>query len=57
VRRALQEAPANYRKPETTTRTRAQFTGAAFTGMLSKNGIGISMDGKGAWRDVLVERR
>ena len=34
-----------------------QFTGTAFTGVLIKNGIAISMDGKGAWRDnVFVER-
>ena len=34
-----------------------QFTGAAFTGVLIKNGIAVSMDGKGAWRDnVFVER-
>jgi transposase InsO family protein len=33
------------------------FTGAAFTGLLIKNGIAISMDGKGAWRDnVFIER-
>ena len=29
----------------------SQFTGAAFTGVLADNGIAISMDGKGAWRD------
>ena len=35
----------------------SQFTGTAFTGVLIKNGIKISMDGKGAWRDnVFVER-
>ena len=35
----------------------AQFTSAAFTGMLLANGIAISMDGRGAWRDnVFVER-
>ena len=35
----------------------SQFTGAAFTGLLADNGIAISMDGKGAWRDnVFVER-
>jgi putative transposase len=33
------------------------LTGAAFTGVLIKNGIAISMDGKGAWRDnIFVER-
>ena len=35
----------------------SQFTSAAFTGMLLANGIAISMDGRGAWRDnVFVER-
>ena len=35
----------------------SQFTGTAFTGVLIKNGIKISMDGKGAWRDnVFIER-
>jgi putative transposase len=35
----------------------AQFTSAAFTGLLLDNKIAISMDGKGAWRDnVFVER-
>jgi putative transposase len=35
----------------------SQFTSQAFTGLLARNGIAISMDGKGAWRDnVFVER-
>ena len=35
----------------------SQFTGAAFTGVLIKNEIAVSMDGRGAWRDnVFVER-
>jgi len=35
----------------------SQFTSAEFTGVLLKNGIAISMDGKGSWRDnVFVER-
>ncbi len=35
----------------------SQFTGRAFTSVLADNGIAISMDGKGAWRDnVFVER-
>src|SRR3974390_3550239 len=35
----------------------SQFTGSAFTGMLTSHDIAISMDGKGAWRDnVFVER-
>src|SRR5437879_1873522 len=55
---ALQEALAKHGKPETfNTDQGSQFTGAAFTGVLIKNGIAISMDGRGAWRDnVFVER-
>jgi putative transposase len=35
----------------------SQFTSAAFTGLLLENGVAISMDGRGAWRDnVFVER-
>jgi putative transposase len=35
----------------------SQFTSTVFTGLLLKNGIAISMDGRGAWRDnVFVER-
>jgi putative transposase len=34
----------------------SQFTSAAFTGLLPGQAIAISMDGKGAWRDVFVER-
>ena len=35
----------------------SQFTSAAFTGLLLENGIAISMDGRGSWRDnVFVER-
>ena len=54
----LEEALAKHGKPEIfNTDQGAQFTGAAFTGVLIKNGIAISMDGKGAWRDnVFVER-
>ena len=34
-----------------------EFTSEAFTGLLKKHGIRISMDGKGRWRDnVFVER-
>ena len=55
---ALQQALAKHGKPETfNTDQGSQFTGAAFTGVLIKNGIAISMDGRGAWRDnVFVER-
>src|SRR3977135_3766129 len=54
----LEEALAKHGKPEIfNTDQGSQFTGAAFTGLLIKNGIAISMDGKGAWRDnVFVER-
>jgi putative transposase len=54
----LEDALARHGKPEiVNTDQGSQFTGAAFTGLLSQNGIAISMDGKGAWRDnVFVER-
>lgn len=55
---ALEEALARYGKPDIfNTDQGSQFTGEAFTGQLVRNGIAISMDGKGAWRDnVFVER-
>ena len=54
----LEDALARYGKPDIfNTDQGSQFTGAAFTGALASNGIAISMDGKGAWRDnVFVER-
>jgi putative transposase len=54
----LEDALARHGRPEIfNTDQGSQFTGAAFTGTLIKNGIAISMDGKGAWRDnVFVER-
>ena len=54
----LEEALAKHGKPKIfNTDHGSQFTGAAFTSLLIKNGIAISMDGKGAWRDnVFVER-
>jgi len=54
----LEDALARYGKPDIfNTDQGSQFTGAAFTSALIKNGIAISMDGKGAWRDnVFVER-
>ena len=54
----LEDALARYGKPDVfNTDQGSQFTGAAFTGVLASNGIAISMDGKGAWRDnVFVER-
>ena len=55
---ALEEALAKHNKPEIfNTDQGSQFTSEAFTGVLIKNGIAISMDGKGSWRDnVFVER-
>jgi putative transposase len=54
----LEDALARHAKPDIfNTDQGSQFTSAAFTGALAGNGIAISMDGKGAWRDnVLVER-
>ena len=55
---ALEEALARWGRPEIfNTDQGSQFTGTTFTGVLIKNAIAISMDGKGAWRDnVFVER-
>jgi putative transposase len=54
----LEDALARHGKPDIfNTDQGSQFTGADFTGVLAANGIAISMDGKGAWRDnVFVER-
>ena len=54
----LEDALARHGKPNIfNTDQGSQFTSEAFTGVLIKNGIAISMDGKGAWRDnVFVER-
>jgi putative transposase len=54
----LQDALARHGRPDIfNTDQGSQFTGAAFTGVLADNGIAISMDGKGAWRNnVFVER-
>lgn len=54
----LSPAMASHGKPEIfNTDQGSQFTGAAFTGVLIKNEIAVSMDGRGAWRDnVFVER-
>lgn len=55
---ALQEAIGRYGKPEIfNTDQGSQFTSEDFTDVLKKNGIQISMDGKGRWVDnVFVER-
>jgi len=55
---ALEEALSKNEKPEIfNTDQGSQFTSEVFTGRLKKEGIRISMDGKGRWRDnVFVER-
>jgi putative transposase len=55
---ALEEALARYGRPVIfNTDQGSQFTSTAFTDVLHKHEIAISMDGKGAWRDnVFVER-
>jgi transposase InsO family protein len=55
---ALEEALAKHGKPEIfNTDQGSQFTSLAFTGVLIRSDIAISMDGKGSWRDnVFVER-
>src|SRR6201982_93122 len=54
----LEDALARHGKPEIfNTDQGSQFTGTTFTDVLASNGIALSMDGKGAWRDnVFVER-
>lgn len=55
---AVNEAICRYGKPEIfNTDQGCQFTSQAFTELLQENGIAISMDGRGCWRDnVIVER-
>jgi putative transposase len=55
---ALEEAIEKHGQPEIfNTDQGSQFTSEAFTGRLKKEGIEISMDGKGRWADnVFVER-
>jgi putative transposase len=55
---AVEEAIARYGNPEIfNTDQGSHFTSSAFTGLLTDHGIGISMDGKGCWRDnVFIER-
>ncbi|GKS65425.1 transposase [Nitrospira sp.] len=55
---ALQEAVTRYGSPAIfNTDQGCQFTSQAFTGVLKDQGIQISMDGTGRWRDnVFVER-
>jgi putative transposase len=55
---AVDEALRRYGRPQIfNTDQGSQFTSDAFTEVLIDNGIAISMDGKGAWRDnVFLER-
>jgi putative transposase len=55
---AVDEALERYGSPEIFNSDQgSQFTSDAFTGNLITNGIAISMDGKGSWRDnVFLER-
>lgn len=55
---ALEEALSRFGPPEIfNTDQGAQFTSEAFTGVLKRHGITLSMDGKGRWVDnVFVER-
>jgi putative transposase len=55
---ALEEAVRLYGRPEIFNSDQgSQFTSDTFTHVLITNGIAISMDGKGSWRDnVFVER-
>ena len=55
---ALEEALARYGKPTIFNSDQgSQFTSTAFTAVLLREKIAISMDGKGCWRDnVFVER-
>ena len=55
---ALEESLGRHGAPEIfNTDQGSQFTSDAFTGLLKANGIQISMDGKGNWKDnVCVER-
>ena len=54
----VEQAIEHYGVPEIfNTDQGSQFTSVEFTGLLKENGIRISMDGKGCWRDnVFVER-
>ena len=54
----LEEALASHGRPEIfNTDQGSQFTSEVFIGVLTRNRVAISMDGKGAWRDnVFVER-
>ena len=54
---ALEEALRKGRPDIFNTDQGTQFTGKAFTGLLEQNGIRISMDGRGSYRDNLFIER
>ena len=54
---ALEEALSKGKPDVFNTDQGSQFTGKAFTGLLEKHGIKISMDGKGSYRDNLFIER
>jgi len=56
--KALEEALDHYGKPAVFNSDQgSQFTSTAFTAVLHREQIAVSMDGKGCWRDnVFVER-
>jgi putative transposase len=54
---ALEEALKKRRPDVFNTDQGSQFTGKAFTGLLEKHGIKISMDSKGSYRDNLFIER
>jgi len=53
---ALEEAIAKYGNPKYSTRIRAAVHRRGLHGVLIRNGVAISMDGKGSWRDSVLER-
>jgi len=57
-REAVDEAIARHGTPEIcNTDQGSQFTSEAFISLLQENGIAVSMDGRGSWKDnVFVER-
>ena len=55
---ALEDASAHRSKTEVlNTDQGSPFTGAAFSGVLMKTGMAISMDGKGRWRENVFDER
>ena len=54
---ALEEALSKGKPEIFNTDQGSQFTGEAFTGLLKRHGVKISMDGKGSYRDnIFIER-